>query len=358
MSVSKIMTKKVVSIDGNENISKALDIMDSKGIKELPVVSKNKYIGLLLYYDLISKDVMDQKAKVLRFIRKTHVLGPKDPIERALSIIQGSGVGAIPILDEKRIIGIVSDYDLFKILINNRVFDNLKVEDVILRRFPILRPEDSIAKANDLAAANRIDRVPIVDNFNHVVGEVLVSDILKYIFKTTVKDRTGKKDKFYQEVLPQNRSVMEIAVRELPPISLTMNLRRALEIMLVMKIKGTVVTDNDNVPVGVLSRLKILDMLGGKNLGDEISIEISGDQDWEFTLFVRGEINRREKYLSKLGNITKIKVHVKKVHDVIGKYQINMLVFGNKKLNVKVDGLRKELLMREALDKLENMLGE
>jgi CBS domain-containing protein len=356
MNIAKIMTKKVISIDKNTSMDKAVTIMDSKGIKELPVIAKNKYLGLLTYYDLVSKEAT-KSDKIERFIRKVAVLSPRDSIDKAINSMQTNGIGAIPITDEdKKLVGIVSDYDVIKLLINSRVFDSLKVEDVVIRRFPILRTEDTLGKAQKLAAINKIDGLPIIDNFGKVVGQVLLSDILRYTFAAFAGKKSDKKGMDANRVAALEKNVMEISRRELPQISLTLNLRKALELMLGSKMKGAIVVDNDGRPVGILSRLKILDMLSGKNIGDIVDVQLSGDYDWGFVLLARSEINKRERFLLNDEGINSIRIHIKKIHDISGKYQINLLAIGKKRYNIKIDGVIKDLLLQEALEKLENSL--
>lgn len=357
MNISKIMTKKVISVDVNESMNKVLSIMDARGIKELPVLRKKKYCGLLVYYDLISREV-SKTDKIEKYMRKVAVLDPKDDIEKAIKTMQAGGIGALPVTDDEgKIVGIVSDYDIIKLLINNRVFDSLKVEDVVIRRFPILRTEDTIGRAQKLAAVNRIDGLPIIDNFGRLVGQVLLSDILKYIFSSYAGKKPGRRNLDANK--PTNvldRNIMEISMKEAPKISLTLNLRRALEIMLSAKIKGTIVVDSDGKPVGILSRLKILDLLGGKNIGDNVAVELSGEYDWELLLLTRSEINKRENMLYKSAGVTMIRIHIKRIRDISGKYQLNMLVMGKKRYNIKVDGVIKDVLLEEAMDKLDNAL--
>ncbi|MCL5101353.1 MAG: CBS domain-containing protein [Candidatus Parvarchaeota archaeon] len=343
-------------MEKNTSMSKAITLMDSKEIKELPVVHNKKYFGLLVYYDLISNEAL-KSDKIEKFVRKVAVLSPKDSIDKAIRSMQMNGMGAIPITDEDdKLVGIVSDYDIIKLLINSRVFDSLKVEDVVIRRFPILRTEDTLGKAQKLAALNRVDGLPIIDNFGKVVGQVLLSDILRYTFAVVAGKKSDKKGMDANKDTALEKNVMEISRRELPQISLTLNLRKALEMMLSAKIKGSIVVDNDGKPVGILSRLKILDMLGGKSIGDNIDVQLSGEYDWDFILLIRSEINKRERLFYNEAGIQRMKIHVKKIRDITGKYQLNLLASGKKNFNVKVEGVVKDLLLQEALEKLENML--
>ena len=356
MNNAKIMTKKVVTVEFNTSIEKALEIMDSKKIKELPVVQNKKYAGLILYYDLLARD-LNKNLKAGDFMKKSPAVLAKDNISQTISIMQDSGVGALPVIDEdKKVIGIVSDFDVLKLLINDRIFDSFKVEDVVIRRFPILRTDDTIGRAQKLAAINRIDNLPIVDNFGKLLGQISTSDILSYIFEKKLTNNRGKKDPHRDEKLPTERNIMEIAKSEIPKLSLTLNLRRALELMLTSKIKSGIVIDSNGKPVGVLSRLKILDLLSGRNMGEGIDLTISGDYDWEFSILVRNEINKRERLLTNSAGIKTIKINVKTIKKTDNQYQINLLAIGKKKYNIKADGISKEMIFEEIIDKLDSVL--
>ncbi len=356
MNNAKIMTKKVVTVEVNTSIEKALEIMDSRKIKELPVVQNKKYVGLIVYYDILSRDI-NKSMKASDFMKKAPAVLPKDSISRTISIMQDSGVGALPVIDEdKKVIGIVSDFDVLKLLIYDRIFDSFKVEDVVIRRFPILRTDDTIGRAQKLAAMNRIDNLPIVDNFGKLLGQISTSDILSYIFEKKLTKNRGKKDPHRDEKLPTERNIMEIAKSEIPKLNLTLNLRRALELMLSSKIKSGIVIDNNGKPVGILSRLKILDLLSGRNIGENIDLTISGDYDWDFVILVRNEINKREKFLVNSVGIKSIRINVKNIKKAPNQYQINMLAIGKKRYNIKADGIAKEMIFEEIIDKLDSVL--
>jgi CBS domain-containing protein len=352
------MTRKVVSIDDTFTIEKAISIMDSKGIKELPVIRRKKYIGILFYYDTISSN-LDKNEKITGLIRKAHTLRPRDSIDGAILGLRDSGIGALAVVDDdKRVVGIVSDYDVLKLLINSRVFDNYKVEDVAIRKFPILRTEDTIARAKYLAAVNEVDQLPIVDNFDKVVGEVLLSDIMRYSASSSAGRKKGKRNFTANKAAtdPNAKSIMEIARRELPQIYLTINLRRALEIMLSAKMKGAVVIGNDNKPVGIVTRKSLLELLGGANVGEHINVELSGDYNWDFAINAKSEVGKREAFLYTSAKINQIRIHLKTIRGVDGKYQLNLEAKGKRRYVIKVDGMLKEMLLKEAFDKLENQL--
>ena len=126
--------------------------------------------------------------------------------------------------------------------------------------------------------------------------------------------------------------------------------------MLNSKIKSGIVVDSNNKPAGIVSRLKILDLLSGKNVTEGIDLAISGDYDWEFVILARNEINKRSNFLLNSAKIRAIKINVKKIKKEGDNYQINLLAIGKKRLNMKEDGITKEMVFEGIMDKIDNAL--
>ena len=53
-NVSKITSKKIITIDCNDNLEDAAEIMARNKIKRLPVVSKNELVGIITASDLVA----------------------------------------------------------------------------------------------------------------------------------------------------------------------------------------------------------------------------------------------------------------------------------------------------------------
>jgi CBS domain-containing protein len=52
-SIKDVMSKKVVTIDSEDNLQTALEIMNENKIKRIPVVSKGKLVGIITVSDLL-----------------------------------------------------------------------------------------------------------------------------------------------------------------------------------------------------------------------------------------------------------------------------------------------------------------
>lgn len=143
------MTKKVQTVSADASIMDAVKVMKENGVKHLPVMKGDKIKGLVSDSDVrnftpsaaTSLDMYElhyllQKTKVGN-IMKTSVLTttPDTPIEEAAMVLYDRKVGCLPALENDKLVGIISDRDIFRALIDitgarhggNRIF--LTVED-------------------------------------------------------------------------------------------------------------------------------------------------------------------------------------------------------------------------------------
>ena len=135
MFVSRSMTRKVITIDPEADIFTAQELMSENRIRHLPVVDEgNALLGIITDRDIRSalpyryfKDSVSEEEKEnfanlrIKDIMSKDVItvSPTYTIQDALLLIQDSRVGALPVVDEQKILkGIISVRDLLRAFIN------------------------------------------------------------------------------------------------------------------------------------------------------------------------------------------------------------------------------------------------
>jgi len=135
MLVSRSMTRKVITIGENADIQEARDKMTEHRIRHLPVVTEDYHLtGIVTDRDIRSampssvqqdpdSDAVRSRLAAIRvkeiMTRDPVVISPHDTIQDALLVLQKKKVGAVPVVDEQRILtGILSVRDLMRAFIN------------------------------------------------------------------------------------------------------------------------------------------------------------------------------------------------------------------------------------------------
>jgi acetoin utilization protein AcuB len=132
MNVRDIMTTNVVTIPSTTSIADAKRIMEAHRIRRLPVVDKGKLVGIVTERRLES--VSPSKATSLTIwelsylVDKTTVkeimerevltTSPGTSVEESVAFAQGHKVGALVVVEDGRVVGIVTTNDLFYKIVN------------------------------------------------------------------------------------------------------------------------------------------------------------------------------------------------------------------------------------------------
>ena len=133
MFVSDWMTKKVYTVTQNDSISDAIKLLKEKKVKHLPVVKDgSRIVGILSDRDI--KDYTPSKVSTFDIHELNYILfttkvskimvknvltaGPDMPIEEAAMTMYDKNIGCLPVVDKDKLIGIISDKDLFRVLVD------------------------------------------------------------------------------------------------------------------------------------------------------------------------------------------------------------------------------------------------
>lgn len=114
--------------------------------------------------------------------RNVVTAGPNDKLSVAREIFMRNRVHHLPIVDGRKLVGILTTYDLFKWNGKNGDNDSTLVRDVMTTHLATLEPDDKVGSAAELFLENLFHAVPIVKD-GDLHGIVTSFDVLKYEFR-------------------------------------------------------------------------------------------------------------------------------------------------------------------------------
>ncbi|HMW39362.1 MAG: CBS domain-containing protein [Saprospiraceae bacterium] len=106
-------------------------------------------------------------------------VAPADSLQRVKEILMAHRIHHVPVVDGKKLVGLVTTYDLFKLNIDHKDYDATKVSDVMTTKLAVIEPSDKIGTAAEIFMEHLFHAVPVVSEGN-LVGIVTSFDILKY----------------------------------------------------------------------------------------------------------------------------------------------------------------------------------
>ena len=107
---------------------------------------------------------------------------PEDSMAVVKDILFTKHLHHLPVLKGKKLVGIITSFDLVKLGKPSDEYSGIKVEEVMTTRIATMGPNDKIGAAAQVFLENLFHGLPIVDENYNLVGIITTHDILKYQF--------------------------------------------------------------------------------------------------------------------------------------------------------------------------------
>ena len=92
-------------------------------------------------------------------------------------------VGALPVVDNSRLVGIISERDYTrKVILKGRSLKDTPVRDIMTQELLTAMPSDSITECIRVMTEQRVRHLPVLER-NEMIGIVSIGDVLKWFFR-------------------------------------------------------------------------------------------------------------------------------------------------------------------------------
>jgi len=130
MRVRDIMSTNVVTVDEKTSIHDARKIMEAHKIRRLPVMKKEKLVGLVTEHMLLEASPSPATSLSIHelhyllakmtvkdiMVKNPYTISPDMPVEEGLQLGQEKGYGAFPVVEEGRVVGVVTESDIVRVM--------------------------------------------------------------------------------------------------------------------------------------------------------------------------------------------------------------------------------------------------
>ena len=107
--------------------------------------------------------------------RNPRTVGPGDSIQRAASIMKEVDTGFVPIVENGKVVGVVTDRDIVVRAVAAGSYDR-PVSEIATRDLVSVAPGDSTQRAEELMSDRQVRRVAVVEE-GRLVGIVSLGDL-------------------------------------------------------------------------------------------------------------------------------------------------------------------------------------
>jgi CBS domain-containing protein len=108
-------------------------------------------------------------------------LAPTATIYDALTMMAEKGVGALPIVDEGKLLGILSERDYArKVLLQGRSSKDTAVTEIMSSPVVSVSPLQTVEECMHIVTDKRIRHLPVMEN-GRIVGIVSIGDLVNWV---------------------------------------------------------------------------------------------------------------------------------------------------------------------------------
>jgi len=133
MLVSNWMSKNVITVDVEDSMQAAMKLMKENGIRMLPVLKKEKLVGVVTDRDLKRASASDattldihellyliSKIKVGNIMTPNPITVPRNfTVEETAEVLLKHKISGAPVVDQNgKVVGVITQADLFRVLIS------------------------------------------------------------------------------------------------------------------------------------------------------------------------------------------------------------------------------------------------
>ena len=252
MEVSQIMTE-AITIDKDQRLSYALDLLAKKGVDRLIVMEEGILKGILTYADIT--DRLDVSKVVAVSIGRLHVSSamtdtvitvlPGDDVTEVAKLMYERGMSGCPVMEEDKLVGVISKREITE-LVNK--FEEVKVKELMTTEgILVVNPVERLVKARLEMLTAGYSGLPVTDG-KRVLGLLTERSVAEAMARFSVE----VPDKYRANQVRQIR-VVDAMIKEPPLASPDMSIAEAAKMMLGAGLNTLPVVGDGNRILGIIS---------------------------------------------------------------------------------------------------------
>jgi len=181
LEVQDVMSKDMLTISSGETVVSAAKTMCENNISYIVVVDNGRVVGILTETDLLKRIAAREKDYGKITIAETmscpvETISPDLPVLEAVRIMEAKHIKRLPILDKKRLVGIITQAELTRLLTSSAMWRN--VVEIMTWDVAGIQCKASVAEAAEAMTSRHISCIVTLEE-DEVVGVLTERDLLK-----------------------------------------------------------------------------------------------------------------------------------------------------------------------------------
>ena len=108
-------------------------------------------------------------------------IGPNATVFDAIRLMDEKNVGALPVVENGKLVGIVSERDYTrKVIVKGRSSKDTPVSDIMTKELLTVNPGDSVAECMRIMTEKRVRHLPVLEG-TKLVGILSIGDVVNWL---------------------------------------------------------------------------------------------------------------------------------------------------------------------------------
>jgi len=261
MQIKNLMSEDLITVDKDQNLSDALKLLRKHNVSRLPVTNNKELVGIISERDIANKlgsskyeSMPASRLHISSVMVKDVFTVPKTmQLEDVAKLMLDNGIGSVPVMDDEKMVGIVSKAD-FVTLATGIAFDKITVKEIMSKKLVTVSPTERIVHARRQMLEAHVGRVPVVDD-GELVGMITSKDLMRAFI-----DFRKKVPEKYQKSQIKELLVEDIMSTKPTFVSKDMSITEVSELIMETGYNGLPVVEDGEV-VGIITQTDILKLI-------------------------------------------------------------------------------------------------
>jgi len=115
--------------------------------------------------------------------RSVWTIGPEEPVLSAIQVMADKHIGALPVLRDGELIGIVSERDYArKVILLGRSSSDTPVWQIMSSPVTTISADDDVHRCMEIMTERRIRHLPVLEK-NRLIGIISIGDLVKAVIE-------------------------------------------------------------------------------------------------------------------------------------------------------------------------------
>ena len=261
MQIKNLMSEDLITVDKDQNLSDALKLLRKHNVSRLPVTNNKELVGIISERDIANKlgsskyeSMPASRLHISSVMVKDVFTVPQTmQLEDVAKLMLDNGIGSVPVMDDEKMVGIVSKAD-FVTLATGIAFDKITVKEIMSKDLIYVSPTERLIHARRLMIEAHVGRLPVIDD-EKLVGMITSKDLMRAFidFRKKVPEKYQKsqiKEVLIEDIMSSNPTY----------VTKEMSITEVSNIMIETGYNGLPVVEDEKV-VGIITQTDILKLI-------------------------------------------------------------------------------------------------